>query len=64
MMVLIVSVLAMIISALVWALNNAVGNYQLAARGRTGVMVALGAATLAGCAVVWLKFLINLGSTL
>jgi hypothetical protein len=64
MIVLIVSVLAMIISAVVWAVTNAGGNYQTANRGRTGVLVALGAAVLAGSAVAWLKFLIKLGSTL
>lgn len=64
MIVLIASVLAMIISAVVWALSSSSGNYQTAVRGRAGVLVALGAAVLAGCAVVWLKFLINLGAGL
>lgn len=64
MIVLIVSVLAMIISAVVWAVTSAGGNYQTAVRSRTGVIVALGAAVLAGSAVAWMKFLINLGSSL
>jgi len=64
MIVLIASVLAMIISGVAWALANAGGNYQAAARGRVGLLVALGAAVLAGSAVAWLKFLIDLGNGL
>lgn len=64
MIALIVCVLSMIISAVVWAVATAGGNYQTAARGRTGVIVALVAAILAGSAVAWLKFLIDVGSTL
>lgn len=64
MIVLIASVLAMIISAVAWALSNASGNHQAAARGRAGVLVGLGAAVLAGAAVAWLNFLIKLGGGL
>lgn len=64
MIALIVCILSMIISAVVWAVATAGGNYQAAGRGRTGVIVALVAAILAGSAGAWLKFLISLGSTL
>jgi len=64
MIVLIASVMAMIISAVVWAVSGAGGNYQTAARGRAGVIVALGTAILAGSAGAWMRFLINLGSSL
>jgi hypothetical protein len=64
MIVLILSVMTTIISAVVWAVTSAGGNYRTAVRGRTGVIVALGAAVLAGSAMAWLNFLINLGSSL
>lgn len=61
---LIVAVLMLVICAIVWAVAAAHGNFQSASRGRTGVLVALGAAALAGAGVAWLNFLLNLGSTL
>lgn len=64
MIVLIAAVLTVIISGVAWALANAGGNYRAAARGRVGVLVAFGAAVLAGSAVAWLKFLIALGNGL
>ena len=42
--VLIVAVLMLIVSAIVWAIAAANGNHAIASKGRTGVLVALGAA--------------------
>ena len=46
--VLIVAVLMLIVSAIVWAIAAANGNHAIASKGRTGVLVALGAPVLAG----------------
>ncbi|MCA0437827.1 MAG: DUF6112 family protein [Actinobacteria bacterium] len=62
--VLITAVLMLIISALVWAIAAANGNYSAATKGRTGVLVALGAAILAGAGVAWMNWLIALGQHL
>ena len=62
--VLIVAVLVLIISAIVWAIAAANGNYASAGKARTGVLVALGAAALAGSGVAWMNWLINLGEQL
>jgi hypothetical protein len=62
--VLIVAVLMLIISAIVWAVSSAHGNPHSAVKGKAGVLVALGAAALAGAGVAWMNFLLNLGETL
>ncbi len=62
--VLIVAVLVLIVSAIVWAIAAANGNYSSAGKARTGVLVALGAAALAGSGVAWMNWLINLGQQL
>ena len=62
--VLIVAVLALIVSAIVWAIAAANGNHAIASKGRTGVLVALGAAVLAGGGVAWMNWLIALGDQL
>lgn len=64
MFVLIVAVLMLIVSAICWAIGAGNGNYQLAARGRAGVFVALGGAVLAGAGVAWLNWLITIGNQL
>jgi len=61
---LIVAVLMMIVSGIVWAVSSSTGNAQAAGKGKVGVFVALGAAVLAGAAVEWMNFLLNLGETL
>ncbi len=43
-LVLIVAVLMLIVSAIVWTTAAANGNHAIASKGRTGVLVALGAA--------------------
>ncbi|MFH5228048.1 DUF6112 family protein [Antrihabitans spumae] len=62
--VLIVAVLMLIVSAIVWAIAAANGNHAMAGKGRTGVLVALGAAVLAGGGVAWMNWLIALGDQL
>ena len=63
-LVLIVAVLMLILSAIVWAIATAQGNYAAASKARTGVLVALGAAALAGSGVAWMNWLLNLGQQL
>ena len=62
--VLIVAVLMLIVSAIVWAIAAANGNHAIGSKGRTGVLVALGAAVLAGGGVAWMNWLIALGDQL
>ena len=62
--VLIAAVLVLIISAIIWAIATAHGNYASAGKARTGVLVALGAAALAGSGVAWMNWLLNLGQQL
>ncbi len=62
--VLIVAVLMLILSAIVWAIATAHGNYAASSKARTGVLVALGAAALAGGGVAWMNWLLSLGQQL
>jgi uncharacterized membrane protein len=64
MITLIVACLMVIVSAVAWALATAHGNYHSAAKARAGVLVAVGAAALAGAGVAWMNFLLHLGRTL
>ena len=64
MFVLIIAVLMLIVSAIVWAIASAHGNYSTASKGRVGVLVSVGAAALAGAGVAWMNWLINLGQQL
>jgi uncharacterized protein YjbJ (UPF0337 family) len=60
--VLVAAVACLVASGLCWAFGEASGNYQLAAKGKTGTLVSLGAAAAAGGAVAWANFLIDAGS--
>lgn len=64
MFVLIIAVLMLIVSAIVWAIATAHGNHATASKGRTGVLVSLGAAVLAGGGVAWMNWLLTVGSSL
>ncbi|WP_145000539.1 DUF6112 family protein [Kocuria rhizophila] len=64
MIALVIAVLMLIVSGIIWAIATATGNYQAAAKARAGTLVALGGAILAGAAVTWLNWLIDLGGTL
>jgi hypothetical protein len=58
---LILSVLAMIISAIVWGFGANSSNPHLAARGKLGVLVSCGAAVICGAAVTLINFFWNVG---
>lgn len=62
--VLIVAVLMMIITGVTWALATANGHFQAATKARIGLWVACGAAALAGAAVAWVNFLLEVGGRL
>lgn len=62
--VLITAVLMLIVSAIIWAIAASNGNHGAATKARTGVLVALGAAVLAGGGVAWMNWLIDLGHRL
>lgn len=61
MYVLILAVLSILICAVTWAIASSSGNYQSAIRARAGLLVAVGAAALAGAGVAWMNFLIGVG---
>lgn len=58
---LILAVLALIISAVVWALGANSSNPHLAGRGKLGVLVGLGAAIITGASVALVTFFWNVG---
>lgn len=58
---LILAVLALIMSAVVWALGANSSNPHLAGRGKLGVLVALGAAIVCGASVTLVNFFWNVG---
>ena len=58
---LILSVLALIVSAIVWGFGANSSNPHLATRGKTGVLVSCGAAVLAGAAVTLINFFWTVG---
>ncbi len=58
---LIASVAALVISGIVWAFATSTGNFHLASRGRTGILVSLGVAALAGGGVALINWLISIG---
>jgi hypothetical protein len=58
---LILSVLALLIAAIVWGFGAHSSNPHLAGRGKTGVLVACGAAALCGGAVTFINFFWNVG---
>ena len=62
--VLLVAVLMLVVSAIVGAIATSHRNYATPSKGRTGVLVSLGAAVLAGGGVAWMNWLLNLGQQL
>jgi len=61
---LVACVAALVASAVVWGFASNSGNPHLAGRGKTGVVVAAGAALLIGAANAIVTFFSNAGSTL
>jgi len=62
--VLIAAVASLIIAAIMWAYGTATGNWQLASKGRAGVLVSLGTAAAAGAAVAVTNWLMTVGQHL
>lgn len=60
---LILSVLALIISAIVWGFGANSSNPHLAGRGKVGVLVSCGAAIICGAAVALINFFWNVGQS-
>ena len=60
---LILSALALIVSAVVWAYGANSSNPGLAGRGKFGVLISLGAAVLCGAAVALINFFWNVGQS-
>lgn len=58
---LILAVLAVVISAIVWALGSNSSNPHMAGRGKLGVLVGLGAAIVTGASVALVNFFWNVG---
>jgi hypothetical protein len=60
---LVLSVLALIASAIVWGLGANSSNPHLASRGKMGVLVSCGAAIICGASVTLVNFFWNVGQS-
>lgn len=60
---LILSVLALLISAIVWGFGSNSSNPHLASRGKIGVLVSCAAAVITGAAVTLINFFWDVGQT-
>ncbi len=60
----IIAVLMLIVSAATWALAANGGSWHTAQKAKTGVLVALGGATLTGGALAWANWLLDVGAHL
>jgi len=60
---LILSVLALIVSAVVWGFGSNSSNPHLASRGKVGVVISCGAAIITGASVTLINFFWNVGQT-
>lgn len=60
---LILAVLALVVSAIVWALGANSSNPHLAGRGKLGVLVAAGAALITGASVTLVNFFWDVGQS-
>lgn len=58
------AVAMLVVCAFVWAVASAVGSWQVTSKARTGVLVAVVGAVLAGGCLAWVNWLIDLGNTL
>ncbi|GAA1873906.1 DUF6112 family protein [Myceligenerans crystallogenes] len=61
---LLTAVATLIGSGLTWAVAASLGSWQIVAKARTGVLVALGGAVLAGGTLAWGGWLLDLGNQL
>ena len=60
---LILAVLALIVSAIVWALGANSSNPHMAGRGKFGVLIGLGAAIITGASVALVNFFWSVGQS-
>lgn len=60
---LILSVLALIVSAVIWGFGSNSSNPHLASRGKVGVLISCGAAIVTGASVTLINFFWNVGQT-
>lgn len=60
---LILSVLALIVSAIVWAYGSNSSNPHLAGRGKVGVLISCGAAIVCGASVTLINFFWGVGQS-
>lgn len=60
---LVLAVLALIVSAAVWALGANSSNPHMAGRGKFGVLIGLGAAIVTGASVALVNFFWNVGQS-
>lgn len=58
---LILSVLALIVSAIAWGFGSNSSNPHLASRGKLGVLISCGAAVICGASVTLINFFWNVG---
>lgn len=58
---LILSVLALIVSAIIWAYGSNASNPHLAGRGKIGVLISCGAAVVCGASVTLINFFWGVG---
>ncbi|MBK0420254.1 MULTISPECIES: DUF6112 family protein [Microbacteriaceae] len=60
---LILSVLALIVSAVIWGFGSNSSNPHLSSRGKVGVLISCGAAIITGASVTLINFFWNVGQT-
>lgn len=61
---LLTAVVMIVACATVWALAASSGSWHTASRAKSGLLVALGGATLLGLALAWANWLLGLGASL
>ena len=61
---LILSVLALIVSAIIWAYGSNSSNPHLAGRGKIGVLISCGAAVVCGASVTLINFFWGVGQAI
>jgi phosphatidylglycerophosphate synthase len=62
--VVIASIASLVTAGIVWAWGEAHGSYQACHRGKNGVLISVGAATVSGAGVAWMNWLLTIGATL
>ncbi len=61
---LILAVLAVVIAAVIWAFGSQTSNPHLAGRGKSGVLIAAGAAAICGASVTLVNFFWDVGQSI